>query len=169
MVDFGPKQVIGIGKSGGFDARMAKLADALASGASDRKVMGVQVPLRARNKDTFKLGPDCFLIGTKSRRFMAGSPFVHNKFFESIQKGGRALRIACPKCELEPKAVDRWCCSPGCGHVWNTFDTIGRCPQCGKQWKETVCLHARNGVHTLTGIMTFQICITMKTNSLNLS
>ena len=26
---------------------MAKLADALASGASDRKVMGVQVPLRA--------------------------------------------------------------------------------------------------------------------------
>jgi hypothetical protein len=30
-----------------IDARMAKLADALASGASDRKVMGVQVPLRA--------------------------------------------------------------------------------------------------------------------------
>ncbi len=29
------------------NARMAKLADALASGASDRKVMGVQVPLRA--------------------------------------------------------------------------------------------------------------------------
>ena len=27
---------------------MAKLADALASGASDRKVMGVQVPLRAQ-------------------------------------------------------------------------------------------------------------------------
>ena len=26
---------------------MAKLADALASGASDRKVVGVQVPLRA--------------------------------------------------------------------------------------------------------------------------
>jgi hypothetical protein len=29
-------------------ARMAKLADALASGASDRKVLGVQVPLRAQ-------------------------------------------------------------------------------------------------------------------------
>ena len=27
---------------------MAKLADALASGASDRKVLGVQVPLRAQ-------------------------------------------------------------------------------------------------------------------------
>jgi hypothetical protein len=31
-------------------ARMAKLADALASGASDRKVLGVQVPLRALKK-----------------------------------------------------------------------------------------------------------------------
>ena len=30
-------------------ARMAKLADALASGASDRKVLGVQVPLRAQD------------------------------------------------------------------------------------------------------------------------
>jgi hypothetical protein len=31
---------------------MAKLADALASGASDRKVMGVQVPLRAQRPRT---------------------------------------------------------------------------------------------------------------------
>jgi hypothetical protein len=33
---------------------MAKLADALASGASDRKVMGVQVPLRAQWMSEFQ-------------------------------------------------------------------------------------------------------------------
>ena len=35
---------------------MAKLADALASGASDRKVMGVQVPLRAQVMVQFSFG-----------------------------------------------------------------------------------------------------------------
>ena len=34
---------------------MAKLADALASGASDRKVMGVQVPLRAQKGKSYPL------------------------------------------------------------------------------------------------------------------
>jgi hypothetical protein len=27
-----------------------------------------------------------------------------------------------------------------CEHVWNTFDTAGCCPACGKRWRETQCL-----------------------------
>jgi hypothetical protein len=53
---------------------------------------------------------------------------------------GDGPRIRCPKCAWEPSRADRWCCFEGCGHVWNTFETRGVCPGCGKQWTETVCL-----------------------------
>lgn len=50
-------------------------------------------------------------------------------------------RIRCPKCGWEPAKSDRWSCNPGgCGHVWNTFDTLGRCPSCDRFWNETACL-----------------------------
>jgi hypothetical protein len=52
----------------------------------------------------------------------------------------RGGKIRCPKCAWEPRREDRWYCNPGCGHTWNTFDTRGACPSCGKQWHETVCL-----------------------------
>jgi len=48
------------------------------------------------------------------------------------------LKICCPICEFEPGSHDRWMCS--CMHVWNTFETMGRCPNCKKMWKETQCL-----------------------------
>lgn len=48
--------------------------------------------------------------------------------------------IHCPKCRWEPRASSRWECSPGCGRVWNTFETSGRCPGCGFVWRETQCL-----------------------------
>ena len=48
------------------------------------------------------------------------------------------MKIYCPKCEWQPGAGDRWYCS--CGHAWNTFDTQGRCPKCGKVWLDTQCL-----------------------------
>ena len=51
-----------------------------------------------------------------------------------------ATRIYCPKCEWAPGPHDRWACGPGCGTVWNTFDTRARCPGCGKQWRLTQCL-----------------------------
>lgn len=50
------------------------------------------------------------------------------------------MRIACPKCDWEPGPDDRWRCMPGCDYVWNTFETMGRCPKCGKQWRDTCCL-----------------------------
>ena len=46
-------------------------------------------------------------------------------------------KIACPKCGYEPKKHDLWICH--CHHVWNTFDTAGKCPKCGKQWEDTQC------------------------------
>ena len=51
-------------------------------------------------------------------------------------------KIRCPKCAWEPSRADRWCCANGggCGHVWNTFETRGVCPGCGRQWTETACL-----------------------------
>jgi hypothetical protein len=47
-------------------------------------------------------------------------------------------KIACPKCDWEPRAHDIWMCS--CFYMWNTFDTGGRCPKCRKQWADTQCL-----------------------------
>ena len=48
------------------------------------------------------------------------------------------MKIYCPKCQWEPPPEARWWCT--CGHGWNTFDTQGRCPGCGKVWRETQCL-----------------------------
>lgn len=48
------------------------------------------------------------------------------------------MNIRCPKCRWKPGPLDLWGCS--CGHAWNTFDTRGRCPACGKVWKMTQCL-----------------------------
>ncbi|RMF58821.1 MAG: hypothetical protein D6746_09155 [Bacteroidetes bacterium] len=47
------------------------------------------------------------------------------------------MRIACPRCSYEPRAEDRWICT--CQTSWNTFDTQGRCPGCGKIWRQTCC------------------------------
>ena len=46
-------------------------------------------------------------------------------------------RIRCPRCGWEPGRHDQWMCS--CFHVWNTFDTRGVCPACGREWQETQC------------------------------
>src|SRR5690242_1828853 len=48
------------------------------------------------------------------------------------------LRIRCPRCRWQPRQRDRWACI--CGHAWNTFDTGGVCPECGKAWQNTQCL-----------------------------
>ena len=61
----------------------------------------------------------------------------------NVQERIKAPRggIRCPKCGWEPGKDDRWSCDPGgCGHVWNTFETSGTCPQCNRHWSETACL-----------------------------
>jgi hypothetical protein len=61
-------------------------------------------------------------------------------------------RIRCPACRWRPNASSRWACGDcghpehfygGCGAVWNTFDTRGRCPGCGHLWRWTRCLSCR--------------------------
>jgi hypothetical protein len=58
-------------------------------------------------------------------------------------------RIRCPLCEWTPHESSRWCCvridvpegfQGGCGTIWNTFNTRGRCPGCQHQWRWTSCL-----------------------------
>ncbi len=49
------------------------------------------------------------------------------------------MRINCPKCKWEPSSRSRWVCTGGCGYIWNTFDTHGKCPGCSKQWMHTMC------------------------------
>ncbi len=51
--------------------------------------------------------------------------------------------IRCPKCNWMPGPGDRWECS--CGNVWNTFETSGKCPACGKSWTDTQCCQKRVG------------------------
>jgi hypothetical protein len=48
--------------------------------------------------------------------------------------------VACPRCGERPPNAAVWMCAPGCHTSWNTFNTRGRCPGCGKQWTETACL-----------------------------
>ena len=52
--------------------------------------------------------------------------------------GHKSGRIRCPRCQWQPSKADRWACECGCS--WNTFDTRGLCPECGKQWLVTQCL-----------------------------
>lgn len=47
------------------------------------------------------------------------------------------IEIQCPKCKWKPDGGAYWECS--CGHVWNTFETAGRCPKCNTRWEDTQC------------------------------
>jgi hypothetical protein len=60
-----------------------------------------------------------------------------------------ARRVRCPLCRWQPSAYDLWYCSDaghpeyffgGCGALWNTFETRGRCPGCNHLWRWTMCL-----------------------------
>jgi hypothetical protein len=53
------------------------------------------------------------------------------------------LHIRCPKCSWEPDGFPYWICTCGC--QWNTFETGGRCPSCGKQWEQTQCIDGAGG------------------------
>jgi hypothetical protein len=60
--------------------------------------------------------------------------------------------IRCPLCYWRPSSSSRWTCicegTPepffeGCGTVWDTFSTRGRCPGCSHQWQWTTCLRCQ--------------------------
>jgi hypothetical protein len=60
----------------------------------------------------------------------------------------RSSRIRCPLCHWEPAPSTLWACESygtpepyfrGCGTMWNTFSTHGKCPGCAHQWTWTSC------------------------------
>ena len=62
----------------------------------------------------------------------------------------RFSRIRCPLCQWHPKPSSVWACESygtpepyfgGCGTIWNTFATRGKCPGCSHQWRWTSCPH----------------------------
>ncbi len=68
-------------------------------------------------------------------------PFDGERFKDLVGDGDQKAgdrRIRCPRCGWTPRSGDRWMCT--CGHAWNTFDTRGRCPGCGRRWRHTQCL-----------------------------
>lgn len=65
-----------------------------------------------------------------------GNDFVH--ILEDDDESSGKGRIRCPKCGWQPGSGDLWMCRCGC--VWHTFDTGGRCPDCGRRWHKTQCL-----------------------------
>ena len=69
----------------------------------------------------------------------ARNPAIKPSETPSIEDG--RLRIRCPCCRWQPKQGDRWSCT--CGYAWNTFDTGGVCPECGKTWQQTQCLQCQ--------------------------
>lgn len=68
-----------------------------------------------------------FLFGTRRDR----------KEKEKKSTGNQGPKIRCPQCLWQPRAHSRWACT--CGHLWNTFDTAGKCPACEHQWTDTAC------------------------------
>ncbi|MBK7872246.1 MAG: hypothetical protein IPJ74_17020 [Saprospiraceae bacterium] len=52
--------------------------------------------------------------------------------------------IECPQCQWRPDGGAYWACG-GCGHIWNTFDTMAQCPKCGHQHERTACIPWRGG------------------------
>lgn len=56
---------------------------------------------------------------------------------ERLDDHGAGIR--CPSCKWRPSKTDLWGCFPGCGYSWNTFQTRGECPSCGKKWAKTQC------------------------------
>jgi hypothetical protein len=68
---------------------------------------------------------------------------------ELIDEDEGHSRIRCPLCHWSPRASSVWSCQSfgtpepffgGCGTIWNTFATGGKCPGCSHQWKWTSCL-----------------------------
>jgi hypothetical protein len=72
------------------------------------------------------------------------------KFLDRLREQLRRPKIECPTCAWKPTSTSTWTCvttgapehfTAGCGAVWNTFETAGRCPSCSYQWQYTACLH----------------------------
>jgi hypothetical protein len=80
----------------------------------------------------------------------AGVPFVVRETTNESDEDDAFSRIRCPLCHWQPSASSVWACQSfgtpepffgGCGTMWNTFATRGKCPGCAHQWLWTSCPH----------------------------
>jgi DNA-directed RNA polymerase subunit RPC12/RpoP len=56
-----------------------------------------------------------------------------------VAKIPRRPGFACPNCKSGPPLGNLWRCGK-CGNAFDTFATLGHCPQCGTQFNTTMCL-----------------------------
>ena len=66
-----------------------------------------------------------------------GKDLISPDLTDKLDDHGSGVR--CPACKWRPARTDTWACNPGCTYVWNTFETRGECPSCGKRWVTTQC------------------------------
>ncbi|HXV59552.1 MAG TPA: hypothetical protein VEK15_02575 [Vicinamibacteria bacterium] len=78
------------------------------------------------------------IVEAKNERPARGARIRFDVFTREGSPRDRGPRIRCPRCVWEPERDSLWMCT--CLYVWNTFDTRGKCPGCGRQWMETCCL-----------------------------
>jgi RNA polymerase subunit RPABC4/transcription elongation factor Spt4 len=57
--------------------------------------------------------------------------------FKTLQIMAQEEKVRCPQCEWEPDGGAYWQCH--CGHVWDTFETYGQCPNCKTVHRHTQC------------------------------
>ena len=81
-----------------------------------------------------------------------GAPVFIPDIATLIGERDETVRIRCPLCGWSPDKSSVWLCESlgtpepyfgGCGHMWNTFDTRGKCPACAHQWRWTSCLRCQ--------------------------
>ena len=82
--------------------------------------------------------PNDVFLWEARRSSTAPSFGIHLEQFPGNDQIAGSGRIRCPLCGWTPRSEDRWTCLCGC--LWNTFETRGRCPECGSQWLKTQCL-----------------------------
>ena len=63
----------------------------------------------------------------------------HAQVLSRIAKLPRREGFACPSCKTPPPLGERWRCSQ-CGTLFDTFATLGACPNCQAQFSNTQCL-----------------------------
>jgi hypothetical protein len=114
---------------------------------------------RHRGHGHLGLGPDALIsrVAMLQRAPLGDPGHLAPRAFDASNMDPKKLaklmdgrpRIRCPICVWEPKKRDKWACAAmgapehfagGCGKVWHTFDTRGRCPGCTHQWQHTTCL-----------------------------
>src|SRR5688500_287017 len=104
----------------------------------------IEPPGNAKSQSAAIISPMDVVYAFKKR----SGPFVIPDISTDLETRKGFSRIRCPLCDWSPTASSLWACQSygtpepffgGCGAMWNTFQTRGRCPVCEHQWRWTSC------------------------------